>query len=111
MAARPERIIVISVSKMRIGKGFHTFLMKSFASEFSQAQFPIKNALDSRPIHREMPRHSLNTREEKFFQKALKSRAKELKDFPGRFSLIQERSLDLNLLSQFLTMDSEIALS
>jgi hypothetical protein len=44
------------------------------ASEFSQTQFPIKNALDGSPIHREMPCYYSSTREGKLLQKAVKSR-------------------------------------
>jgi hypothetical protein len=45
----------------------------SSASEFSQTQFPVKNALDGSPIHEEMPCHDSSTRERKLLQKALKS--------------------------------------
>jgi hypothetical protein len=81
------------------------------ASKFSQTQFPIKNALDGSPIHREMPCHYSNTREGKLFQKTLNNQPVEIRSFPGNSSSPQERSPDLNLLSQFLTVDSEIALS
>jgi hypothetical protein len=44
------------------------------ACEFSQTQFPIKNALDGSPIRREMPCQCSSIREGKLLQKTLKSR-------------------------------------
>jgi hypothetical protein len=96
---------LFSISIQPIGSGH------SSASEFSQTQFPIKNVLHGRPIYREMLCHHSGTHERTLFQKALKSRAKEMRGFPGRSSSPHERSPELNLLSQFLTVDSQIALS
>jgi hypothetical protein len=81
------------------------------ASEFSQTQFSIKNALDVSPIHREMPCDYSSTQEGKFLQKALKSRLKKIRGLPARSSPPHERSPDLNLLSHVLTVDNEIAFS
>jgi hypothetical protein len=58
-----------------------------------------------------MPCHYPSTRERKLLEKALKSRAKEIRGLPGLSSSPQERSPDLNLLSQFFMADNEIALS
>jgi hypothetical protein len=80
-------------------------------NEFSPTQFPIKNVFDGSPIHGEMVRHCSSTREGKFLQKALKNGPKEIRDLRGSFSALQERSPDLNFLSQFLAVDTEIALS
>jgi hypothetical protein len=43
------------------------------ANEFSETEFPIKNALDGSPIHREMPCPYSSTREGKLLLKALES--------------------------------------
>jgi hypothetical protein len=56
------------------------------ASEFSQTQSPIDNALDGGPIHWEMLCHCSSTHVWKFLQKALKSLAKEIRGLPDHSS-------------------------
>jgi hypothetical protein len=81
------------------------------ASEFSQIEFPIKNALDGSLMQQEMSCHCSGTCEGKLLRKTLKGRPKEIRGRPGRSLSLQKISPDLNLRSQFLTVDNEITLS